>query len=164
MLKYGARVVFLLDAAPLHLVFYLPTDVDIKGFPLRYMSLYDNPETGLEITNFYVVGLADAILQRREYFNEPFLRPLLINSELIPDEIEGEVAAVSSAETILPSSDEILSDEDYLALKALAEDEAIEEPEITSIDQLAREDRIWPWIIGGVAILALATLALRKRS
>jgi len=163
MLQYGARVVFLLNAKPLHLVFFLPTDLDIKGNPLRYVPIYDNPETGLEIANFYVVGLADAILERREYFNEPFLRPLLINAGLISDEIEGEGIVASSGETIMPSSDEIMSEEDYIALKALTEDQAIDEPEIKSIDELASEDRIWPWVVGALAILVLATLATRRR-
>ena len=163
MLQYGARVVFLLNAEPLHLVFFLPTDLDIKGHPLSYVPKYDNPETGLEIANFYVVGLADAILERREYFNEPFLRPLLINAGLISDQIEGEGIVTTSGETIMPSSDEIMSEEDYIALKALAEDQAIDEPEIKSIDELASEDRVWPWVLGALAILALATLAARSR-
>jgi hypothetical protein len=159
MTQYGARVVFLLEADPLYLVFYLPTDPSVTGSPLRYAALYDNPDVGLELTNFYVVGLADSILQRREYFNEPFLRPLLVANSLIPSQIEAERALASASDTIMPNSDEILSDEDYIAFTNQGQEPKV----IGGIEDIAGDDRAWLWYVGIGAILVITLIALGKK-
>ena len=157
MRRYGARVVFALDAAPMHLLFYLPTDVDVKGSPLKYAAVHGDPESGFELTNFFVQGLTDSLLQRREYFEEPFLRPLLASKGVIPARPERETVVVSSGDTNLPDPNQILLE---AGMNPFSDPDAM--PTDVVADTPAPPSRDWIWYLGLALFALLAAFAIFK--
>lgn len=161
MLDYGARVVFHLDADPLYLVFYVLNDPSVKGSPLRYAAVYKDPKDGLRLTNFYVHGLVDTVLQRRDYFEDPFLRPLLAASGIILDEA-GAIGVVASGDEVEPPN----PDEMAAVFEPLL---AIMEEEKAALSQKSgassAKGPLWPWILGALVLIAIsATVLLRQRN
>ncbi len=153
VLAFGARVVFMLDADPLYLIFYLPTDTGIEGDPLRYTPVYRHPRGGFQLTNFYIFGFADMLLQTRQYFEEPFLRPLLREEGIITTNPGAIRATVPGRGMELPDPDDIIVPE--------PEEETRDDlPPPEDIDELLREGSLWPWIVSALVFLALIVLAL----
>ncbi len=160
MIEYGSRVVFVLDAAPMHLVFFLPGNVDVQGDPLRFATIYDDPQNGLQLANFYIEGLTQTLIKQRQYFEEPFLRPYLANAGVISRERQRERTIASNGETELPDPYEL----DAVTDAILASQEPDPKPGFSDIEDIANSDPIWPWILGILVILALAALILSKRN
>lgn len=159
MIEYGSRVVFLLDAAPMYLVFFLPSNPAVQGDPLRYVSIYDDPDNGLRLANFYIEGLTETFIKNRQYFEEPFLRPYLANAGIISPQNEPENIIASSGEAEPPDAQELSAIVDEYT----PEPEPGPEPEFTDIEDIASDGAPWPWIIGAAIILAIAALALSQR-
>lgn len=160
MLEYGSRVVFVLDAAPMHLVFFLPGNVDVQGDPLRFVPIYDDPQNGLQLANFYIEGLTQTFIKQRQYFEEPFLRPYLANAGIISRERQRERTIASNGATELPDPYEL----DAVTDEILASLEPDPKPDFKDIEDIASSAPIWPWIFGAIVILALAALVLSQRN
>ncbi len=160
MRAYGARVIFMLDADPVYLVFYVPTDMGIEGDPLRYTPVYRHPQGGWQLTNFFNFGFADAIFRTRQYFEEPFLRPLLREEGLIT----GNPGAIRAT---VPGRGAQLPDPEAVTVPELEEEAREDGAPPEDVDELLREGSLWPWIVflvlaAAVAVLALFTLRKRK--
>jgi len=157
MLQMGARIVFVLEADPLYLIYHTPTDPAVTGAPLRYSAVYKDPENGFRLANFYVHGLADTFLQRREYFEEPFLRPLLAQANIMesPRETEGAVASADEPEP--PDPDELLADWEP---ETVGETEEPRDEPPADVEDLAGDEMPWLWIVGGALLLALVVYRL----
>lgn len=68
----GRRVVFLLDASPATLVFYLTSDNR-----LLYETIYRDPDTNtFQLVSFYMYGLFDNLLKDVDFFQRPVLIPI----------------------------------------------------------------------------------------
>lgn len=159
MVEYGSRVVFVLDAAPMHLVFFLPSNADVQGDPLRYVSIYDDPTHGLRLANFYIEGLTETFIKNRQYFEEPFLRPYLANLGVISPQSEPETTLASNGEIEPPDAQELSAIVDEVTPKP----EPGPEPEFSDIDDIASDDNPWPWIIGAAILLAIVAILISQR-
>ncbi|MDQ8180226.1 hypothetical protein [Pelagicoccus sp. SDUM812005] len=155
-LDLGSRIVFVMEAAPLYLIFYTPTDPTVTGAPLNYSAIYEHPEKGFQLTNFYVHGLADTVLKRREYFEEPFLRPLLANAGILARTQEPVGVVSTSSDNDIP---------DPMAMQAGWDFEPKGKTSIpTGVEDLAAQQSLWPWLAGAaVLIVATALLLLARR-
>ncbi len=160
MVEYGSRVVFVLDAAPMYLVFFLPGNIEVKGAPLRYASIYDDPKDGLQLTNFYIQGLTETFIKERQYFEEPFLRPYLAGIGIIDSGNQRERTIASNQDSELPDTHEL----DAVADEIIAQQLPDPKPEFSSIEDIAGGNPIWPWIVGALVLLAIAALILSQRN
>lgn len=152
--NYGARVVFMLDADPVYLIFYLPTDTGIEGEPLRYGMVRRHPDGGFQLTNFFNFSFADMLFQRREYFEEPFLRPLLREEGLIVDNPTPERAVVPARGAQLPDPDA------FVVPREPADEDEDGGPPPEDVDDLLREGSLWPWIAIFFLVVVVAAIAL----
>lgn len=159
MIEYGSRVVFVLDAAPMHLVFFLPSNPAVQGDPLRFVSVYDDPDSGLRLANFYIEGLTENFIKKPAYFEEPFLRPYLANAGLIAADPQAESTIASAGAVEPPDAQELSAIVDEFTPKP----EPGPEPEFSDIEDIASDKSPWPWIIGLAVLIAIAALVISQR-
>ena len=93
--SFGREIVFILDAAPVFLMFYERNDGLIK-----YDVVYQDPEQGFRLANFFVEGIFDNLVQDEPFFFNSVLRPHfahLLKGKQVIDESEPRPAPFPGA-------------------------------------------------------------------